>query len=66
MVVNCAQLIDKYVGESAKNIEKVFEEAKAQATRCHCHRLHHHLHHHRHLHLTASTIPSAGGGSRLR
>ena len=26
MVVNCAQLIDKYVGESAKNIEKVFEE----------------------------------------
>ena len=30
MVVNCAQLIDKYVGESAKNIEKVFEEAKAQ------------------------------------
>ena len=56
MVVNCAQLIDKYVGESAKNIEKVFEEAKAQATRCRCHRLHHRLHH-RHLHLTASTIP---------
>lgn len=23
MVVNCAQLMDKYVGESAKNIEKV-------------------------------------------
>ena len=58
MVVNCAQLIDKYVGESAKNIEKVFEEAKAQVTGCHCHRLHHHLrlHHHR-LHLTASTSP---------
>jgi len=30
MVVNCAQLMDKYVGESAKNIERVFEEAKAQ------------------------------------
>jgi SpoVK/Ycf46/Vps4 family AAA+-type ATPase len=30
MVVNCAQLMDKYVGESAKNIEKVFVEAKAQ------------------------------------
>ena len=30
MVVNCAQLIDKYVGESAKNIEKVFDEAKGQ------------------------------------
>jgi len=30
MVVNCAQLMDKYVGESAKNIEKVFDEAKAQ------------------------------------
>lgn len=30
LVVNCAQLMDKYVGESAKNIEKVFEEAKAQ------------------------------------
>ena len=30
MVVNSAHLIDKYVGESAKNIEKVFEEAKAQ------------------------------------
>ena len=28
MVVNCAQLMDKYVGESAKNIEKVFTEAK--------------------------------------
>ena len=53
MVVNCAQLIDKYVGESAKNIEKVFEEAKAQATRCRCHRLHHHLRlHHCHLHLS--------------
>ena len=30
LVVNCAQLIDKYVGESAKNIEAVFTEAKAQ------------------------------------
>jgi len=30
MVVNCAQLMDKYVGESAKNIERVFDEAKAQ------------------------------------
>ena len=30
LVVNCAQLVDKYVGESAKNIEKVFVEAKAQ------------------------------------
>ena len=30
MVVNCAQLMDKYVGESAKNIEKVFTEAKGQ------------------------------------
>ena len=30
MVVNCAQLMDKYVGESAKNIEKVFAEAKGQ------------------------------------
>jgi len=30
MVVNCAQLMDKYVGESAKNIEKVFVEAKGQ------------------------------------
>jgi len=30
MIVNCAQLMDKYVGESAKNIEKVFAEAKAQ------------------------------------
>ena len=26
LVVNCAQLVDKYVGESAKNIEKVFAE----------------------------------------
>jgi len=30
MIVNCAQLMDKYVGESAKNIEKVFVEAKGQ------------------------------------
>ena len=30
LVVNCAQLIDKYVGESAKNIEAVFIEAKSQ------------------------------------
>ncbi|KAL1496903.1 hypothetical protein AB1Y20_014482 [Prymnesium parvum] len=30
LVVNCAQLIDKYVGESAKNIERVFDEAKNQ------------------------------------
>ena len=30
MVVNMSQLIDKYVGESAKNIEKVFAEAKGQ------------------------------------
>jgi len=30
MVVNCAQLMDKYVGESAKNIERVFDEAQAQ------------------------------------
>jgi len=30
LVVNCAQLIDKYVGESAKNIEAVFTEAKSQ------------------------------------
>ena len=52
MVVNCAQLIDKYVGESAKNIEKVFEEAKAQATRCRRHHRRHLRLHHRHLHLS--------------
>ena len=62
MVVNCAQLIDKYVGESAKNIEKVFEEAKAQATRCHCHRLHHSLCRRR---FSSSTSPK-GSSPRAR
>jgi SpoVK/Ycf46/Vps4 family AAA+-type ATPase len=28
-VVNCAQLVSKWVGESAKNIQAVFDEAKA-------------------------------------
>ena len=28
-VVNCAQLISKWVGESAKNIDAVFKEARA-------------------------------------
>jgi SpoVK/Ycf46/Vps4 family AAA+-type ATPase len=28
-VVNCAQLLSKWVGESSKNIQSVFDEAKA-------------------------------------
>ncbi len=28
-VVNCAQLVSKWVGETAKNIQAVFDEAKA-------------------------------------
>ena len=28
-VVNCAQLMSKWVGETAKNIQAVFDEAKA-------------------------------------
>ncbi len=27
-VVNCGELLSKWVGESAKNIEAIFEEAK--------------------------------------